>query len=146
MGLAILGALALGQWDEAATVAFLFGVSESLESLSLERARRAIRRLLEIAPQTAERIASDGSTEQISASPVAAGDRILVRTGDTIPIDGTILKGRSGIDQKAITGESIPVDREPGDPVFAGTVNGEGTLEIEAAGPVSGALISRIVA
>jgi Cd2+/Zn2+-exporting ATPase len=146
MGLAILGAIGLGQWDEAATVAFLFGLSESLESLSLERARRAIRNLLEIAPQIAERIGPDGSIERVPASQVRAGDRILVRAGDTIPIDGTVIKGRSSVDQKTITGESVPVDRGPGDPVYAGTVSGEGTLELEAAGPVSGALISRIVA
>src|SRR5271165_739410 len=146
MGLAILGALGLGQWDEAATVAFLFGLSESLESLSLERARRAIRNLLEIAPQTAERIGPDGTIQRIPAGQVRAGDRVLVRAGDTIPIDGNVVKGRSSVDQKTITGESVPVERGPGDSVYAGTVSGEGTLEIEACGPVSGSLISRIVA
>ena len=146
MGLAILGALGLGQWDEAATVAFLFGLSESLESLSLERARRAIRNLLEIAPQTAERIRPDGTIQRIPAGQVRAGDRVLVRAGDTIPIDGNVVKGRSSVDQKTITGESVPVERGPGDSVYAGTVSGEGTLEIEACGPVSGSLISRIVA
>jgi Zn2+/Cd2+-exporting ATPase len=146
MGLAILGALALGQWDEAATVAFLFGLSETLESLSLERARRAIRKLLEIAPQTAERLGPDGVTERIPASGVRAGDRILIRAGDTVPIDGHVLTGRSGVDQKTITGESIPVECGPGDPVYAGTVNGEGTLEVEASGPLGDALVTRIVA
>jgi Cd2+/Zn2+-exporting ATPase len=145
MGLAILGAAALGEWDEAATVAFLYGVSESLEALSVARARRAIRNLLEVAPQTAERVGPDGTVATISADEVAAGDRILVRSGDKIPVDGSVLKGRSGVDQKAITGESVPVERGPGDPVFAGTVNGDGALEIEASGPVGDALISRIV-
>jgi Zn2+/Cd2+-exporting ATPase len=146
MGLAILGAIGLGQWDEAATVAFLFGLAESLESLSLDRARRAIRELLEIAPQFAERIAPDGTVERVPASEIRAGDRVLVRAGDTIPIDGEVIKGRSSVDQKTITGESVPVDCGPGDKVYAGTVNGEGTLEVEAFGPVSTALISRIVA
>jgi len=146
MGLAILGAIGLGQWDEAATVAFLFGLAESLESLSLDRARRAIRELLEIAPQFAERIAPDGTAQRVPASEIRAGDRVLVRAGDTVPIDGEVIKGRSGVDQKTITGESVPVDCGPGDRVYAGTVNGEGTLEVEAAGPVSSALISRIVA
>jgi Cd2+/Zn2+-exporting ATPase len=146
MGLAILGAIGLGQWDEAATVAFLFGLAESLESLSLDRARRAIRELLEIAPQFAERIAPDGTVQRVPASEIRTGDRILVRAGDTIPIDGEVIKGRSSVDQKTITGESVPVDCGPGDRVYAGTVNGEGTFEIEAAGPVSSALISRIVA
>ena len=145
MVVAILGAIGLGRWDEAATVAFLFGVSEWLEALSLDCARRAIRRLLEITPQTAERIEPDGSIQRLPATAVRAGDRILVRTGETIPVDGTIVEGRSSLDQKAITGESVPVDCGPGDAVFAGTINGEGTLEIQAAGPVGDALIARIV-
>ncbi|WP_165250944.1 heavy metal translocating P-type ATPase [Paludisphaera soli] len=144
MTLAIAGAVALGQWDEAATVAFLFGVSESLEALSVARARRAIRRLLEVAPATAERIV-DGGVESVPVDRLAKGDLVLVRAGDQIPIDGTILKGRSGVDQKAITGESTPVDRGPGDPVYAGTVVGDGTLEVEASGPIGDALVSRIV-
>ena len=115
MGLAILGAIGLGQWDEAATVAFLFGLAESLESLSLDRARRAIRELLEIAPQFAERIAPDGTAQRVPASEIRAGDRVLVRAGDTIPIDGEVIKGRSSVDQKTITGESVPVDCGPGD-------------------------------
>jgi Cd2+/Zn2+-exporting ATPase len=146
MGVAILGAIGLRQWDEAATVAFLFGLAESLESLSLDRARRAIRKLLEIAPQTAERLTGDGTCQRIPASQIQSGDRVLIRAGDTIPTDGFVRKGRSEVDQKSITGESIPVDRGPGDPVYAGTVNGAGAIEVEAAGPVSGALISQIVA
>jgi Cd2+/Zn2+-exporting ATPase len=145
MGLAILGAIGLGQWDEAATVAFLFGLSESLESFSLERARRAIRNLLELAPRTAERIEPDGSIRLVPAAEIQAEDIVLVRPGDTIPIDGKVAKGHSSVDQKTITGESVPVPRATGDPVYAGTINGEGTLEVEASGPVSGALISRIV-
>src|SRR5262249_40385448 len=74
------------------------------------------------------------------------GDRVHVRAGERIPIDGAVVSGRSSVDQKAITGESVPVPRGPGDPVFAGTVNGDGTLEVEAAGPLGDALISRIIA
>ncbi|WP_165067905.1 heavy metal translocating P-type ATPase [Paludisphaera rhizosphaerae] len=143
MTLAILGAAALGEWDEAATVAFLFGVSESLEALSVARARRAVRRLLEIAPPTAERIV-DGRSETVPVDALVKGDRVLVRAGDQIPIDGAIVKGRTGVDQKAITGESTPVDRGPGDPVYAGTINGEGTIELEASGSIGEALISKI--
>jgi len=146
MGLAILGALGLGQWDEAATVAFLYGLSESLEALSLDRARRSIRALLELAPQMAERITADGAVELVPASQVRRDDRVLVRAGDTIPVDGTVLVGRSNVDQKTITGESVAVLREPGDPIFAGTINGDGTLEVKASGPVGDALISRVVA
>jgi Zn2+/Cd2+-exporting ATPase len=146
MGLAILGAVALGQWDEAATVAFLYGLSEALESMSLDYARRSIRALLELAPPTAERINADGTTKLIPASEIRKGDRVLVRTGETIPVDGAVAVGRSSVDQKTITGESVPVLREVGDPVYAGTINGEGTLEIRASGPVGDALISRVIA
>lgn len=145
MSAAILGALALDQWDEAATVAFLFGLAEWLEALSLERARRAVRRLLEIAPESAELRAADGSIRVVPASTLGKGDRVHVRAGERIPIDGTIVQGRSSVDQKTITGESVPVPRGPGEEVFAGTVNGEGALEVEAAGPLGGALISRII-
>ncbi len=91
MGLAILGAMALGQWDEAATVAFLYGLSESLEALSLEHARRSIRALLELTPPTAERIEPDGTVQTVDAGQVRRGDRILVRAGDTIPVDGEVV-------------------------------------------------------
>jgi len=146
MGLAILGAMSLGQWDEAATVAFLYGLSESLEALSLDRARRSIRALLELAPPTAERIAPGGTVQSVPASQVRRGDRILIRAGDVIPVDGAVTTGRSSVDQKTITGESVPVLREQGDPVYAGTINGDGTLEVTASGPVGDALISRVVA
>ncbi len=146
MGLAIIGALVLGQWDEAATVAFLYGLSEALERLSLERARRSIRALLDLTPPTAERIEPNGSIRTIPADQIRQGDRVLVRPGDTIAIDGTVASGRSSVDQKTITGESVPVLREGGDLVYAGTINGDGTLEVTASGPASDALVSRVVA
>jgi Cd2+/Zn2+-exporting ATPase len=146
MGLAILGAVALGQWDEAATVAFLYGLSEALESQSLEHARRSIRALLQLTPQTAERIGPDGTVQVVPSSQVARGDQILVRAGETFPVDGAVVAGSSSVDQKTITGESVPVLREPGDPVYAGTVNGEGTLQVSAAGPAGDAVIARVIA
>ena len=146
MTLAIAGAIFLGEWDEAATVGFLYGLSELLESLSLERARRAIRSLLEVAPKDAEILNSDGTTRTISASNIKTGDRVLVRSGNTIPIDGSIISGSSNVDQKSITGESVPIPRQPGDDVFAGTTNGEGALEIVASGPVGDTLIARMIA
>ncbi len=144
MAVAVVGAAALGQLDEAATIAFLFGLSEALEALSLDRARRAVRALLEIAPETAERIGPDGSTRVVPAADLVAGDRVRVRAGERVPIDGRVVSGRSSLDQKAITGESVPVDRGPGDPVFAGTVNGEGSLEVEAGAPLNESVVSRI--
>lgn len=146
MALAVSGALVLGQWDEAATIAFLFGLSELLEGLSLERARRAVRSLLEVAPVSAELIGPDGSVRVVRPDVLGKGDRVRIRSGEKIPVDGVVVDGRSSVDQKAVTGESVPVLREPGDPVFAGTVNGEGALDVEASGPVGDALISRVIA
>ncbi len=146
MSLAVVGAAILGQWEEAATIAFLFGLSEALESLSLDRARRAVRSLLEIAPETAERILPDGSVQEVAAATLREGDRVRVRSGERVPIDGRVISGRSSVDQKAITGESVPIVREPGDEVFAGTVNGEGSLDVEATRPPDDTLIARIAA
>jgi Zn2+/Cd2+-exporting ATPase len=146
MSLAVIGALLLGQWDEAATVAFLFGLSEALEALSLERARRAVRALLEVAPETAEVVGADGQVRVVPARSVRPGDRVRVRAGERIPVDGRVVAGRSSVDQKAITGESVPVLKEPGDEVFAGTVNGEGALEVEATRALDDAVVSRIIA
>lgn len=144
MGAAILGAIALGQWDEAATVAFLFGLSESLEALSVARARGAVRALLEVAPATAERVEADGRVVAVAAAEIRKGDRVRVRSGERIPVDGSVTSGRSSVDQKAITGESVAVLREAGDPVYAGSVNGEGALEVEASGSLDESVISRV--
>ncbi len=145
MGLAVVGAAVLGQWDEAATIAFLFGLSEALEGLSLDRARRAVRALLEVAPETAELVGVDGSVSRVPSERIQAHDHVQVRAGERIPIDGKVFLGRSSVDQKAITGESVPVFKEPGDEVFAGTINGDGLLQVEADGPIGDALISRVV-
>ncbi|CAN5632103.1 heavy metal translocating P-type ATPase [soil metagenome] len=145
MTLAILGAIALNLWDEAATVAFLFSLAEALEAHSLARARRAVRSLLEVAPETAERIEADGQTRTVPAAEVSPGSLVLVRAGDRVPVDGKIVAGRSSLDQKAITGESVPVSRGPGDEVFAGTVNGEGTLEVEATRSLGDSVVARTV-
>ena len=142
MGLAILGAMALGQWDEAATVAFLYGLSEALEALSLDYARRSIRALLELAPPTAERIASRRHDSQWSpASQIRRGDRVLVRVGryDSGGWRRSLEGDRASIRRRS-PAKSVPVLREEGDPVYAGTINGDGTLEVTAAGPVGDAL------
>jgi Cd2+/Zn2+-exporting ATPase len=144
MGLAILGAVALGQWDEGAMVAFLFGLSEALEAMSLERARQAVRALLEVAPEQADRIGPDGTPRPVAAASLAVGDRVLVRPGARIPADGRVAAGRSAVDQRSITGESVPVLREVGDPVYAGTVNGEGALEVEVEQAPGRSLVARM--
>jgi len=140
----VVGAIILGQWDEAAAVAFLFSLSEMLEALSLERASRAVRALLEITPESAERIEPDGHVHRVAVSVLNVGDRVRVRAGDRVPVDGRVILGRSSVDQAMLTGESVPVVREVGDEVFAGTVNGDGSLDVEATASPSDSLAARI--
>jgi Zn2+/Cd2+-exporting ATPase len=129
MVVAVAGAMVIGEWFEAATVAFLFAVSLLLESWSVGRARRAIESLLESAPPTVRIRREDGTEQQAEPSDVAVGSTFIVRPGEKIPLDGDIARGNSDVNQAPITGESAPVPKQPGDQVFAGTINGDGTLE-----------------
>lgn len=144
MTIAMLGAMALGQWDEGATVAFLFGLSEALEAMSLERARRAVRSLLELTPDTADLVDLEGRTVSVPAAEVLPGQHVLIRAGARVPVDGRVVRGRTRVDQRSITGESVPVFKGVGDEVFAGTVNGEGAIEVEATRPLGEAVVTRI--
>jgi Cd2+/Zn2+-exporting ATPase len=145
MTVAVVGAWIIGEQAEAAAVVFLFALSEWLETLSGERARNAIRSLMSLAPETALRRAADGSTTEVPAAEISVGETILVRSGQRIPLDGEVLSGDSAVNQAPITGESVPVDKEKGDPVFAGTVNGEGSLEIDVRKPASDSTLARII-
>ena len=129
MSVAAIGAIAIGQWPEAAVVIWLFGVAELIEALSLERARNAIRSLVALAPETAHVRAVDGSWVETPAADVDLGAVLLVRPGERIALDGVVSSGGSSVNQAPITGESIPVEKEPGSVVFAGTINERGTLE-----------------
>ena len=131
MTVAVIGAAAIGEWFEAAVVSFLFAVSLALESWSVGRARRAVEALLAIAPDTARVLGPDGVALETRADDVHVGARILVKPGDRIPLDGSVRKGSSSVNQAPITGESAPVEKDPGADVFAGTINGEGALEVE---------------
>jgi Cd2+/Zn2+-exporting ATPase len=131
MLIAVVGAAAIGQWLEAAVVAFLFAVSLALESWSVNRARRAVEALLAIAPPTARVLQPDGTDIEVAAAEVAIGAMVIVRPGDRVPLDGSVRRGESDVNQAPITGESVPVTKAPGADVFAGTVNGDGVLEIE---------------
>ena len=130
MTVAVLGAAAIGEWFEAAVVTFLFALSLALESWSVGRARRAVEALLAIAPETARLLRADGDTDTVKASEVLVGQRILIPPGERIPLDGNVLKGMSSVNQAPITGESVPVDKAQGAEVFAGTINGDGVLEV----------------
>ena len=144
MALAVGGAIAIGEWFEAATVAFLFAVSLALESWSVGRARRAVEALMAVAPAVARVLRDDGKEEEVAPGEVMVGARLLVRPGERIPLDGQVLKGTSDVNQAAITGESMPVPKEVGAPVFAGTINGGGALEVETTRLASDTTLAQI--
>ena len=144
MTLAVLGAVAIGEWFEAATVTFLFAVSLALESWSVGRARRAIEALLAIAPPTV-RIMQDSEEKVVHPSEVLVGTRFRVRPGDRIPLDGIVLLGTSSVNQAPITGEGIPVTKQAGSQVFAGTVNGEGSIEVESTKRAGETTLAKII-
>lgn len=145
MTIAILGAMIIGEFFEAATVAFLFALSLTLEAWSVGRARNAISSLLSLAPQQALKLEADGSERLIAANQIAIGDQFILRGGDRIPLDGVVLSGRSSVNQAPITGESIPVAKEEGDEVFAGTINGDGSLTVRATKAAGDTVLSRII-
>ncbi len=129
MVIAVAGAIALGQYGEAASVVFLFAVAESLEAMTLERARTAIRSLMDLSP--AEALVRDaGGERRVPVDAVAVGATVIVKPGDKIPLDGEVVAGESAVNQAPITGESLPVEKAAGDTVFAGTINGRGALEV----------------
>jgi Cd2+/Zn2+-exporting ATPase len=144
MTIAVAGAAAIGQWSEGAVVAVLFGVSETLEAYTMDRARRSLRSLMAIAPKAA-RIRRDGREAEVAVADVRLGDTLLVRPGEKLAMDGVVGSGRSAIDQAAITGESLPVEKGPGDGVFAGTVNGHGGLEVRVTRLAEDSTISRVI-
>ena len=171
MMVAALGAMAIGAWEEGALVVFLFSLGETLESYTMDRARNSIRSLMELAPAEASvlrpcvdckehlgRLLPDNSVyegglcpwceaheKQVPVAELAVGDVILVRPGERIPMDGRVSKGTSAVNQAPITGESIPVEKGPTAEVFAGSVNGEGALEIEVTHLAADNTISRII-
>lgn len=146
--IAVIGAATIGEWVEAATVVFLFGVAEWLEGWADRRAHRATEALLELAPKIAL-VKRDGAFLEVPVAQVAVGETIATKSGMSIPLDGVVTVGESAVNQAPITGESVPVDKKPGDAVFAGTINGEGSLEVRvtsAAGDTTLARIIRVVA
>jgi Cd2+/Zn2+-exporting ATPase len=144
MSLAVIGAMAIGQWPEAAMVVFLFAVAELIESLSLNRARNAVQGLLKLAPDNANvRTAAGWST--VPVQDVRLDDVFLVKPGDRIPLDGVVSAGKSSVNQAPITGESVPVEKHIGDTVFAGTINEQGVLEVKATSDSKHSTLAKIV-
>ncbi len=132
MAVAVVGAIGIGEWFEGATVAFLFALSLALEAWSVGRARRAVAALMDLAPQMARIRLPDGGETEIPAEQVEAGTLFVVKPGERIPLDGRVVSGASAVNQAPITGESVPVDKEAGAEVFAGTINGDGALEVRS--------------
>ena len=145
MVVAVAGAIGLGEFFEAATVAFFFSLSLYLESWSVGRARNAVSALLDLAPPTARMIREDGSEADVPAAQVAVGSSFIVRGGDRIPLDGEVTDGAGAVDQAPITGESALVPKERGDEVYAGTINGEGTLTVRATKAASDTVLAKII-
>jgi Cd2+/Zn2+-exporting ATPase len=130
MTVAVVGAMIIGEWSEAAAVTFLFGLSELLEAFSVNRARRAVQALMQLTPETALLKQGESFTE-VRVEQVSVGDLIAIKSGARIPLDGQVTSGASAVNQAPITGESMPVEKKSGDEVFAGTINGEGSLEVK---------------
>ena len=130
VAIAVLATFSYGQYHAAGLVAFFMLLAEMIESRTASGAQEAIQRLMKMTPTKAHRITSDGE-EEVSANDLAVGDRIRVRPGDNIPADGEILSGTGSINQANITGESLPVEKSPGDTVFQGTINNDGVLEVK---------------
>ncbi|GAB5373864.1 MAG: heavy metal translocating P-type ATPase [Acuticoccus sp.] len=145
MVIAVTGAVLIGELFEGATVAFLFALSLLLESWSVGRARDAVSALLDLAPDTVRLVNSDGTERDALAADVPLGARFVVRGGDRIALDGRVVDGAGSVDQAPITGESVPVLKEVGADVYAGTINGEGTLTIEATKPADDTVLARII-
>ena len=144
MVVAVCGAVGIGQWVEAATVAFLFSLSLALEAWSVGRARRAVAALMDLTPPAARLLHPDGREEEVPPDRVPVGARFRVRPGDRVPLDGRVVEGTGGVDQSPITGESVPVPKGPGDEMYAGTINGDGALTVESTKPASDTTLARI--
>ncbi len=161
MSMAAVGAFAIGEYFEAATAMFLFSVSLWLEAVSVHRARRAVQSLVELTPKFAHRLENGAKTKLAGENPsplvfdasllrdvhpneLAVGDVVLLRPGETVPVDGTVVAGASSLNEAAITGESLPVEKEPGRTVFAGSLNGEGALWIRSTRTAESSTLARI--
>jgi Cd2+/Zn2+-exporting ATPase len=144
MTLAATGALAIGAFEEGAMVTFLFALGNLLESATMDRARKAIRSLIELTPREAT-LAHDGAEERVPIEALQVDDHILVRPGERLPMDGKIVEGQSAINQAPVTGESLPVDKSVGDEVYAGTVNGGGALIVQVTRLASDNTLARLI-
>lgn len=142
---AVAGALALGKVAEAACVVVIFSLGVVLESYVADRARKSIQKLMDLSPAMAERFAVDGTVEQVEVAQLQVDDIVLVRPSSRLPTDGTVVQGSSWIDASAITGESMPVEVEPGAEVYGGTLNGHAALRIQVTKPFEDTVLARVI-
>jgi Cd2+/Zn2+-exporting ATPase len=145
MTVAVIGAILIGEYFEAATVTFLFALSLALESWSVGRARRAVAALLKLSPPTARIVDAQGGEHTVPVEAVPVGAHIVVRPGERIPLDGRVINGESHVNQAPITGESAPVEKVTGSDVFAGSINGDGALEFESTKPAADTTLAHII-
>ncbi|MFD2755132.1 heavy metal translocating P-type ATPase [Comamonas terrae] len=145
MTVAVTGAFVIGQWPEAAMVMALYAIAEAIEARAVDRARNAIQGLLAMAPDQASVLQSDGSWLTVAVAQIAVGSTLRVKPGERVPMDGVVQTGQTSINQAPVTGESIPVDKAAGDPVFAGTINESGTFEFEVTALASNSTLARII-
>ena len=145
MTVAVTGAFLIGQWPEAAMVMALYAIAELIEGRAVDRARNAIKSLLDLTPETAEVRQPDGRWTTVAAAQVPVNALLRVKPGERIPLDGTVASGSSAVNQAPVTGESIPVDKAPGDPVFAGTINETGMLEVTVTAEADNTTLARII-
>ncbi|MBA4710372.1 heavy metal translocating P-type ATPase [Aquitalea aquatica] len=145
MSIAVTGALLLGQWPEAAMVMVLFTLAERIEARSLERARNAIGSLLQLTPPQAMVQQTDGSWQNMAVANIAIGSTVRVAPGERIALDGVLLAGSSSVNQSAMTGESLPVEKNVGDSVYAGTLNASGSFEYRVTAAANDTMLARII-
>ena len=144
MVLAALGAASIDQWREGAILLFLFSLSNVLQDYAIGRSRQAIKSLMKLYPEEAQ-VRRGGDIITVKASEIRVGEIVLIRPGERIPVDGEIVSGRSAVDQSPITGESMPVEKNTGDTVFAGTLNQQGTLDVRATHPAQNTTLARVI-
>ncbi len=145
MTVAVTGAFVIGQWAEAAMVMALYSLAEWIEARAVDRARHAIKGLLDLAPPMAEVRQANGTWRSMPVQGIARGAVVRVKPGERLALDGRVLAGHSAIDQAPVTGESVPVEKAPGDEVFAGTINQHAALEFEVTVPASDTVLARII-
>ena len=145
MSVAVTGAFVIGQWPEAAMVMALYAIAELIEARPLDRARNAIKGLMALAPEEADVRQADGTWKSLPSTDVPLEAIVRIRPGERVPLDGVVTEGTSAINQAPVTGESIPVDKTVGDPVFAGTINQTGELQFRVTAAAANTTLARII-